>query len=91
VQRRLRRLQPAGRADGDFAGASMTAHLGGYIGAGERKRVPLGASCVVKVASETTRRLRVDSGRVVEVRSTSCGRNLIAVLTITLPVDEDSR
>jgi hypothetical protein len=45
----------------------MTARLVGYIGAGERKRVPLGASCADKGASELTRRLNVDSGRVFEV------------------------
>jgi hypothetical protein len=46
----------------------MMARLGDYIGAGERKRVPLGASCGNKEASELTRRLMVDSGRVFEVR-----------------------
>jgi len=66
----------------------MTARLVGYTGAGERKRVPLGASCVDKGASELTRRLNVDSGRVFEVRSTSCGLNLTAVLTITSPAAE---
>jgi hypothetical protein len=45
----------------------MMARLVGYIGAGERKRVPLGASCADKGASELTRRLNVDSGRVFEV------------------------
>jgi hypothetical protein len=58
----LRQLQLAGRAGDETAGASMTARLGGYTGADERKRVPLGASCLVEGASETTRRLRVDSG-----------------------------
>jgi hypothetical protein len=80
-----RQRQLAGRADGDSADASMMARLVGYIGAGGRKRVPLGASCADKAASELTRRLMIDSGRIFEVRSTSCGRNLIAVLTITSP------
>ena len=47
----------------------MMARLAGYIGAGERKRVPLGASCSDRGASELTRRLRADSGGSYEVRS----------------------
>lgn len=41
----------------------MTARLEDCIGAGERRRVPLGASCSHDVASEWTRRLKVDEGR----------------------------
>lgn len=84
----LRQQQLAGRADGGSVDASMMAHLVGYIGADERKRAPLGASCVDNGASELTRRLNVDSGSVSEARSTSLGRELTVVLTIASPVAE---
>jgi len=67
-------------ADGDSVDASMPAQLAGYIGAGERKRVPLGASCSVEGASERTRGL-YQFGKVKEIgRSVAVAtRDLAAV------------